>query len=251
MYAKVNWVDAPSTSTPENAANLGTMDTGIYNAYQGANRIDILAEFNAAYGSSFTTLDQEFEAAAGTTTLQSGWSWANQGSSTYLEQFSAGTINAQTGSGTNYRMIVQSLSGANSTWTAVTKLFTTGQIGGSYQLAGFLLREASSGKFIVMHQQNASNIEIAYYSSSTVDASHPFSAQGYQGLGGTFYAMIRKNSGTSFDFLVSGNGVSWSTVLSAYNITGSLSFTPDQIGFGINQINGQSGQVGCDWFRMR
>jgi len=245
------WADSPSTSTPVMAADLTTIEAGIASAWSSGNRIDNLSEFNGVYGSSFTTFDQEFDAAAGTTSPPSGWSWANQGTSTYLEQLSAGAISPQTGSGTNYRMLVRSLSGANSTWVATTKLLTTGQIGGSYQLTGLLLREASSGKFVVMHQQNASSVEIAYYSSSTVDASHPFGAQGFQGLGSTFYAQIRKNSGTSFDFLVSGNGVTWSTVLAAYNITGLLSFTPDQIGFGVNQINGASAQVACDWFRMR
>lgn len=246
-----SWVDLPSTSTPVQAADLLTMEDGILHAWQAGSRLDNLSEFNGAYGSGFTTFDQEFDAAAGTTSPPSGWAWVNQGSSTYLEQLSAGTISAQTGSGTNYRMLVRSLSGANSTWVATTKLLTTGQIGGSYQLTGLLLREAGSGKFVVLHQQNVSNVEIGYWTSPTVDSSHPVSAVGFQGLGTAFYAQIKKNSSTSFDFLASGNGVTWSTVLSAYNITGVLGFTPDQIGFGINNINSASGQVGCDWFRLR
>ena len=250
MYTKVNWQDSPSTSTPVDAAHLGQMDTGIYNAYQGANRIDILAEFNGVYTSGVSSFDQEFEASS--SSIPAGWSWVNQGSITYSEAFGAGTMTIPSNGGSDtWRGVFQSLSGAPSSWTAIAKITASGsQAGGAYHF-GMTLRDSASGKLLPLNFWYGIKMELVRWTNPTTPEGGWYVAHGdavsFPSIPPQYF-MIKKNSSTSWDFKFSPDGITWFAIASALNISGFI--TPDQIGIATNPSNAVC-SVACHWFRLR
>ena len=246
------WVDLPSNATPVMAADLTTMEAGIASAWAAGNRIDNLAEFNGVYGTGVTSFDQEFEAAAGTTSLPSGWSWVNQGSITYAEQFGAGAMTIPTNGNTDtWRGAFQSLSGAASAWTAIAKVEGAGsQAGGAWHY-GLILRDSASGKLLPFNYWFGFKLELVRWTNPTTPEGGWYVAHGDAVAWPSMpahYFMIKKNSSSSWDFKFSTDGITWFAVASAIDISGFI--TPNQIGFGTNPANSAC-QVACHWFRLR
>jgi len=196
---------------------------------------DVPASPNAA--------DYEFNATS--SSLPTGWSWFNQGTSTYSEAKGAGVLLAQTGSGVN-RGIVQSLP-AGSSWTVTAKVTATGGSQGAngWGVAGICLRSSGDTKLSVFGYQDDGKVAGYRYTGDTYSADilTPITPAGQVFNGG--YLRIVRNSSTSYDLAYSRDGVTWSTVVSAHNPTGF--HTPDQVGFFLRL---GAAQLAAHWFRV-
>lgn len=250
-YSKVAWQDSPSTATPVNATNLGVMDQGVADAWSAINRIDVLSEFNAAYGSTSLGFDYEFEGSG--TTLPSGWSWQNQGSAAYAEGLGVGVISGNGGAGATWRSVLQSLAGAPASWTAVGKFCLIGDTS-NYFSGGLVLRDSSTSKLAVTVWSSNAGTPNASMSKYTNDTTYSASWGGpVSMLGGLapFYLRLKKNSATSYDTAISYDGVTWGTIVTGIDVSAWM--TPNQIGFAFDQEKSATtpGAIGCHWFRMR
>lgn len=208
-----------------------------------ATLVDVPLSGDQAWGGDLG-FDYEFE--ANSASLPSGWSWINQGSATYEEKFGAGKLTKAAEGGVHTRGIVRSLSGAASAWTATAKVSFPSLVGKVN--AGFLvLRQASNQNIIGIRCFNGHDVDITkaddddWTGATTVSGPDDF---------GTLpdYVRIVKNSSTNWDFLASHNGISWVSLLAAYDLSGHL--TPDQIGF-VQYAQDKSGEFSFAWFRLR
>lgn len=208
--------------------------------------LDDRAAFDALNGAPLA-YDVEFDGSGAT--LPSGWAWVNQGTSTYREELGAGIITPQNASGDNVRMITRSLSGFPSTWTVTTKLSYVGLDSGNV-MAGLVLRESGSGKFLSWVGINERAVESWRWNGPTSAASAFVGNQSIYGLTNReFYLRIKKNSSSSYDFLVSSDGRVWRTVATAQDPSAFL--TPDEIGIMVGCSNNSSSEMACHWFRVR
>lgn len=213
---------------------------------QTTRSIDDLATFNALYGPSIG-YDEEFDGSG--TSLPSGYSWVNQGTSTFRQELGAGTVVPQAASGDNARMITKSLSGAPSSWTAYGK-FSMVCNGTSNNWCGFCLRQSSDGKFLTWIGFNTNAVESWRWSSVTSASSAQVTQQTIYGRGeNTFYLRVKKNSSTSWDFGVSGNGITWRTCATAQDPSSFL--TPDELAFGMNFSSNSYAEASVHWIRVR
>jgi hypothetical protein len=192
--------------------------------------------------------DQEFNAT--TSSLPSGWSWVNQGTSTYAEANGAGVIAGQIITGTyDWRGLVRNVP-AGASWSATQKVIGigTGAAVTGYT-ASVMLRQSSDGKMLVLSRYRDGNVYLERWTSATAFSAvvtSPLIATSNGSVNVTYFR-IRKNSATSWDFLVSPDGCGWFTVSAAYDA--SVFLTPDQIGFGhMNQTT--AGQVANHWYRV-
>lgn len=205
--------------------------------------IDDLTTFNNIYGSGFTSLDQEFARAGNPTSLPTGWSWVNQGTSTYVEQGGAGIITPQSGA-ESLRLITRPLTGAPSTWTAVAK-FGLAWSNSNWHRAAIVLRNASSGNFVQHGLVQSGGWHTNRWASPTA-----FTAAIGEDVNTKFpspmYVKIVKNSATSYDFYVSTDGLSWYKWVSAHN----PSLTIDEIGF-LAGAPGADRAASFHWMRIR
>lgn len=223
---------------------------------RAAATIDDRAFFDGRYGAPLA-YDQEFDASG--SSLPSGWSWVNQGDSTYTEgDGGAQVLCAYTGGTTSgsanerHRMLVRSLP-SESTWSAFARVAQAFARVGSWHRMGLVLRASGSGEYIAFTRsmegaEQFAKISINYWSAiNTYGGSQPIDRV-YTDF--VRYLRIRKNSATSFDFLASTSGRSWYPILSAHN--------PSYFGSGIDQIgflfacNDSDGlYADLDWFRVR
>lgn len=113
--------------------------------------MDALPLYDVHHGPPLGTYSQEFNAAE-TTSLPSGWSWVNQGDSTYGESGGLGRILAATSGGTTsatetHRMIVRALP-TESEWIAELKLTGLNGEQAATVRGGMVLRNSGSGNYL-------------------------------------------------------------------------------------------------------
>lgn len=193
--------------------------------------------------------DYEFEGSS--SSLPSGWSWVNQGSATYQEDYGAGVLaSPSSASSFTWRAIVRSLSGAAASWTATVKLPWIGGRGAD-SYGALLLRQSSDGKMVTLGTPSSVTggwyidkwTTATAYNSSFVSNKTTAHIRVYE------YLRIRKNSASSWDFLVSPDGLSWFPIGSAIDVGAYM--TPDQIGFGTENHNSETVSASCHWLRLR
>lgn len=205
--------------------------------------VDNPSDFIVANGAA-SAFDYEFEGQ--TSSLPSGWSWVNQGTSVYTETMGAGTIVPQIASGDHWRIIVRSLSGAPSTWLATAKIQGICTNGQAY-LGSIILRESSSGKFVAYSIYNINRIYVEKWTDeNTYSGAASSDIIGYDY---PKYLRVRKNSSSSWDFEASMNGLAWAPSDAAYNVSSFC--TPDQIGFGLSATGSTSAAGSIEWLRVR
>lgn len=202
--------------------------------------------------------DYEFDASpmSGSASLPSGWSWLNQGTSTYEEKFGAGKIRPEITANPSgeIRGIERALPA--STWVATFKLATL--LGSNLNGEGVLvfLRDSSSGHLGGMRfykdADHGMMIDTVHWNDTSGSAGANWAAVGGHTAGAPVtYLRIRRNSPTSYDFQASGDGICWVDVDMARDVTGVVA-TPDKIGFAavIAQATFQF-ELACHWFRVR
>lgn len=195
--------------------------------------------------------DVEFATDDNSGTLPTGWSWFNQGTATYVQQFGAGILSHPgVGSGDDLKGIGRNLSGWPSTWTATAKVIGSG-FGAPVATYGLFLRETATGKIVLIGQQGGSGNEQAVVTRWNSSTSFNSSATAASALSSMNYFRIRKNSATSYDFYASADGVGWGPILLANNVTTFLAGTIDQIGVIAHRQSGAGLAVACHWFRVR
>lgn len=194
--------------------------------------------------------DYEFDGSG--SSLPSGWSWVNQGSATYLERFGAGTITSDIAGGSPWNIIVRSISG--SSWDAVAKLEAVVRSAAN-GYAGLIARDSSGTKFAALscYPGSAPSVFVEKWNSPTSFNANVASLQipmsSSAGRAAATYLRLRKNNATSYDFMVSPNGLAWFTIVPAVDLSAFLSI--DQIGFGIVDDTTYAGAISCEWLRVR
>jgi hypothetical protein len=215
--------------------------------------LDPLTVDNPATWGAANAADYEFDATG--SSLPSGWAWANQGTSTYQEQYGAGKLALPSNaSGDNHRLIVRNIP-AGTTWTVTAKLsVATAFTSGSPQYGlGLYLRESSTDKIAAIHTaqaQTLASINVDRWNTTAGGGTNTTSMSWNTDQTTTKYLRIRRNSATSLDFLASSDGVAWLTVASAIDLSGF--FTYNQVGFGIETAFAAPAIEGaCHWLRCR
>jgi hypothetical protein len=180
-----------------------------------------------------------------TTSLPSGWAWRNQGSAAWQQILGKGVLTIPSGS-TNLRMIERNVP-PDSSWVAITRFTITGaalNIGGGMGL----WRDANNSGFRFVRVNNSANTLVQWFTApSTYSGDTAFQNIPSDATVGVYLA-IRKNSATSWDFLVSPNGVTWATILGAYNVQTNLTAAPDKVFLFGDTNTGGNGSVDFDFF---
>lgn len=185
-----------------------------------------------------------------TSSLPTGWSWLNQGSSTYVEALGAGLVTDPGHSGYQTRGLVRAVP-AGASWTVTQKVSMNGGLGTPDFYAGVILRESSTSKLFSFYKYSVSTADNFYvdrWTNNTTYLSNVTNGAYHGRRESTIYLRIKKNSATSWDFLISPDGIGYSTVVAAHNV--STHMTPDQIGFAINTVTTIPGGVACHWYRV-
>lgn len=169
--------------------------------------------------------DYAFGAVA--SSLPAGWSWENQGSSSYDEAYGRGVLRIVPAAFTYLRGIYRSLPGTFNTalmrWSGIPGVGNEGP--------GLCLRESSTGKLLTSTWRASGAINLTALANSTSGVGSDTSTSWAAGPFTDWYMMIRKNSTTSWDFLWGPAPNNLETVFGAINVgTYVGSFTPDQIG---------------------
>lgn len=228
-----------------------TQTTGLkYAAVRGPS-IDNLDDFNAIFGSTYTGHDQEFDA-TNSTSLPSGWTWQNQGTSTYRERFGAGVVIPSTTTG-QWRSIVQSLSGAPSTWDLYCKINVGINTTAAQNEWGILLTDGTIHRVFERVLGNAGSVNYGRIANWPTASSFGSVASAVDVNTGAVphYFRVRKNSATSFDFYLSTDGRAWILVVAGYNPSTAGAITPTHIGLTITCATGFSVEMSCEWWRLR
>jgi hypothetical protein len=200
--------------------------------------------------------DQEFDADY-STALPAGWSWINQiAGATYTEEHGAGRIDFPALANTSEVVGVFRSLPALASFTITGKLRLHVRAPANYLGPALLLRESSTGKILtwfeyLSNMQTGGNLWTNATSfNSTVIGSGTTLATAQQGI--PPYWRIRKNSATSWDFLVSYDGIGWAPWFTGINVSTWL--TPNQFGWGFDQFAAtaqNAGAVVCEWIRVR
>lgn len=190
-------------------------------------------------------LEFELDTAAGST-LPSGYSWVNQGTSTFEQKWGKGILRGQTdGFNEEHRMIVRAIP-TETSWSAIWKMHYTATHT-NWQRAGMVLRQSSSGKFtqfgrVFGNSGWPNDVSINDWTNTTTFSGGEVHDNTYPGAP---YFRIDKASGGSYDFLVSYDGLSWDMFVQAKTPFA----TYDQIGF-VNRGSNAIPTV-IDWLRIR
>ena len=223
-----------------------------------ATGMDVVANFDDYFNLTTGTYDYEF-GAADTTSLPAGWSWVNQGDSTYREVGGLASLySAPTGGTTDatetHRMLVRALP-SESTWTAVMRITSaTGYpSGGDYLRAGLVLRDSSGGDYLFFGRRVASTGDVgtisADYCSSLNTVGSNLLADAITAPAA--FLQVQKVSSTSYVFSASPDGIAWASAFYSADPT-SHGLTLDQIGvLGGGPSGGYGNSIGLDWFRVR
>lgn len=172
-----------------------------------------------------------------------GWSWVNQGGSTYRERLGAGVISMpSSGSSNAIRGIVMDVP---SVPFSVEGKFSLTHNTADFQEAGLILRESSSGELAMFSRNNTPSWVRSFWNSPSSYASGTTTAAQQSE---SFYLRLTVNSWSNVTYEVSINGVSWTTFATGVNVGATL--TPDQIGFGGNSTASRAIQPACHWLRV-
>lgn len=198
--------------------------------------------------------DYEFNATS--TSLPSGWSWFNGGTSTYNEASGRGVLNLQASGSDEWRGLVRAIP-AGASWTCTLKATALSrQSSGSYPNVGIVLRDSATGKLYIQHfitvaisdtNRESYQWAIDYYSTPTSFGSRKAGAEQIGMSRNIAYYRVKKNSATSYDFQVSVDGAAWLTLDAARNVSSDV--TPDQIGFAVNS-RGNAVVGSLDFYRV-
>lgn len=221
----------------------------------GSPGMDSVANFDDYFDLTTGTYDHEFSR-ADTTTVPSGWSWVNQGSSDFREVGGRARIFVSGSGGTTstnecHRMLVRALP-SEATWTAVLKMPALSCFPTAYFRGGLVLRDSSGGGYTTFGRRVTNDGLPTTMSFDNWSALHTLAtaySASYTADQQTFIR-IKKNSGTSFDFASSADGVAWRTFWSGYDPTAD-GLTLNEIGIIGSCPSGNSCTVGLDWFRVR
>ena len=191
----------------------------------------------------------------GSTSLPSGWSWVNQSTSTYIENFGVGSIKIPASASSSARAIVHSLSGYPSTWQVTA------------HLVGLLPQTNYSQVGLLMIESGAKIFDFIGISAAGVAAGEPtYRTQSYTNPttfntnvgGGEFFpshnsmfVRITKNSSTSYDFQLSPDGVQWFDLDMARNPSSYFTSAPTDIGFFVNSSANKVCIGGCKLWTVR
>ena len=242
----IAWDDTAGYWAPSTAVSGGGGGGG-----GGAAGVDDLTTFNGIYGSALG-YDQEFNATS--SSLPSGWSWVNQGSSVYNEaDGKAALIATQSGGSTSgnerHRMIVRSYP-SESSWQCIVKVQALAATS-AWSRWGLVLRDSASGKYYhfgrAMEDSNE-RANVNYWSSlNTYGGSQPANTALTDKAP---YQRITKYSSTDFDYALSMDGIVWHTVLPTHDPTGNVA-SFDEIGFLFSCNDSLDMTASIDWFRIR
>jgi hypothetical protein len=205
---------------------------------------------NVNYWGSDLGYDEEFDQI--TTTLPSGWSWLNQGSSTYTERFSKGIISGVAETGIHWRGITRSFP-TEATWEAIFKRSFQSRSGN--EMGSGLVMRADNGKILTFYWYSINGTNQCYLTLwNDNDGSTPSVKAGsvvmLSAPGVSFeYLRIRRNSASSYDFAVSGDGLAWHSLTTAYDVGALL--TPTSIGFASYVSANVAWAMSCDFLRVR
>lgn len=186
--------------------------------------------------------DYEFGGEA-VASLPSGWSWYNQGASTYLEGLGAGVLSSPSVGSEQHRAIVRAVPSGN--WEAYTKI-TSSNCNSNYSWFGFFITDGTKIIFLRIPNDSAGSGHVSSYNTATGSGGAGVASN--LGREDAWYFRVRKNSTSSYDFFMSVDGVTWRTIHSAYDMSAFM--TPTHFGFGVGSTTGAR-DVACHWFRVR
>lgn len=188
----------------------------------------------------------DYEFGATSSSLPSGWSWDNQGSSTYSEADGGGTIQAPSSGATSQRSIVKAIP-SGTTWTVIGKFLMQGSPSGVIN-AGMLLRNSVNSKIAQFGYRGSTAMRALMFTNPTTFSTSISGDINVMGTMGIHYLRVKKNSATSYDFAWSSNGSVWKDCALAYDVA-ALTGTLDQIGFTVGPENSDTAGITCYWMR--
>lgn len=194
--------------------------------------------------------DLEFEVDDTSGTLPSGWSWVNQGGSTYRQAWGAAIITPEgMGLGSANRLLVRSMP-SESTWKYTIKMPSIGTHS-NWERSGMIVRRASTGKFTFWGRTfGASGWPNDVTINDWNDANTFGGGEGHDSAyPGVNYYRIEKKAGPVYDYSVSYDGLSWAKVIanrSPYD-------TFDQIGLMVSSYDAVNpySEIAYHWLRVR
>lgn len=189
---------------------------------------------------------EDCEFSAETSSLPSGWSWYNQGTTTYEESDGTGRLLVPAAN-LQLRGIVRAVP-AGGSWTAKLKLLASprSNAGADIQSFGLCLRQSSNGKQYMVRIGSQSGLVVTNCANDQFgSATNTSTARASNDNGGVF--RIIKNSATSYDFAFSTTGGAFVTLQSAVDVSAHM--TPDQIGVVIYNDCGYPMAYDIDWYR--
>lgn len=199
--------------------------------------------------------DEEFNTSG--TALPTGWAWSHQGTSTYSSKFGTGILipeRATAGTAHPPRVLHRALP-TEATWTAYMKLTVSAAT--NHAWSGMVLHDTVSGKSIG-HGWNHSGdfgtpphwLVIMTWLATSYNGSVAQTGVAQDPAGAPQYLAIRRNSGTSYDFLSSTDGSFYKPLKLAHDPSAFL--TPDRIGFLAARNHPTDDMaVTCHWLRVR
>ena len=189
--------------------------------------------------------DYEFNAT--TSSLPSGWSWVNQGSSVYSEGNGWGGI-VIPGQGTdNNRGLVRAIPGGSS-FTITAKLRVMGTTGNT-TYGGMWWRDSVSNKAIGIYWNQSGTVGgVEFNSLTTVNGTFGNYNSSLPGFSSDLYFRIVQHSASNRDFQFSTNAQHWIDLALARDESSFV--TPDTVGFFANSTVNSQFLVAIDWFRV-
>lgn len=192
------------------------------------------------------SVDQEFTAIAVPTSLPSGWSWVNQGTSTYREEWSRGIITPQAGTTDNWRCIVRDGLGV----TSAGAFFKINSVGPAGYRVGAVLQDSVSGELVTFDIDDAGLMSVEFWDNPTT-TNTVINTTTITSPGPIEYFRIDRPATNTYNFLISSDGVSYYQVHSVTNMNTMLTTANIKVGFGINATHNTVQPVSCDWYRAR
>lgn len=190
--------------------------------------------------------DLEFDGALSTDPADDGLTWVNQGGSTTTRQYGGRAIYAPSSAATSLRILEKAIP-SGSAWTVIGK-FTVHGLGTGNIMGGLCLRNSSNSKIASFGMRQVPWVIRGLYWTNPTTYSADITGDIGFNLEATFYAKVVKNSATSYDLMLSNDGVFWRTLAAAQNIEATTG-TLDKLGFHINPENNAVAGVTCHWLR--
>lgn len=161
-------------------------------------------------------LDDEFSGSA----ISGGWSWRNQGTSTYTADFTneIAKLSIPSSATANTRIIEQNVPGAD--FTVIAKLYPALPVTADSYTAGLVLVNSTSGRLVTLHYRSGNTfnaIRVGRWNSTTsFNATVITSAGGGASsspmppiLAPIFFKIVTTASKATLNFYISGDGYSW------------------------------------------